>query len=479
VGRLAGSSVRSTQSDGPKNAGQINEGSSATSKTANIVVTNHGPRGVKDNTAYNHYNLLASLQQTFGLGCLLNSCNATPMTPLFQITGSTTTPTLPPPYTTPPNGNNSLSPTSTLAKGTATTPTCTGGWNQVPSPSVGNLDNNLDAVSAAGPNDAWAVGNYYAATNPNVFANMAQHWDGTRWTEYALPNVGANQNTLLGVSTQPSGKTWAVGYYTNATYVDQTLIEHFDGTTWSVSPSPGVGRNILYGVAAISDNDVWAIGAQMDATGTWHTLTEHFDGTRWSVVPSIDPDTGGNLFFGLNAVSPTSIYAVGERSGSNFPDKALLEHWDGSTWSVLNPPTDNTESLLPYAVTGSDNALTVVGNRASDTAPFTTMVATGAPTSLALLNTPNAPGENNLYATTTATDDTTYAAGWSIDPTTGTYLSEILHGVNGQWSIDTTPNPGRGSNGFAGITAIPGGGLWAVGVTSNKTNNSTFIAHHC
>lgn len=36
----------------------FDEGDSATSKTANIVVTNHGPRGVKDNTAYNHYNLL-------------------------------------------------------------------------------------------------------------------------------------------------------------------------------------------------------------------------------------------------------------------------------------------------------------------------------------------------------------------------------------------------------------------------------------
>jgi hypothetical protein len=341
------------------------------------------------------------------------------------------------------------------------------------------------------------VGNYYPATNPNVFATMAQHWDGTRWTEYALPNVGANQNTLFGVSELPTGHTWAVGYYTNATYVDQTLIEHFDGTTWSVvpSPNPGAGRNILYGVTALSDNNVWATGAQMDATGTWHTLTEHFDGTTWSVVPSPDPDTGGNLLFGVHAVSPTSVYAVGERSGSSFPDQALLEHWNGSTWSVLTSPADTTESLLAYGVTGTDNALTVVGDRASDTAPFTTLVATGTPTNLALLTTPNATGENNLYATTTATDGTTYAAGWSVDPTTGwsvdpttgwsvdpttgVYLTEILHGANGHYSLDTAPNPGNGANGFAGITTIPGGGLWAAGITSNKANNSTLIAHHC
>src|SRR5258707_14974757 len=92
-------------------------------------------------------------------------------------------------------------------------------------------------------------------------------------------------NTLLGVSELPNGPTWAVGYYTDANWVDQTLIEHYDGVTWSVvpSPSPGAQRDILTSVAAISDNDVWATGEQMDAAGTWHTLAEHWDGTSWTV----------------------------------------------------------------------------------------------------------------------------------------------------------------------------------------------------
>jgi hypothetical protein len=479
VNQITSSSVWSTGNTAIVIA--FDEGSSATTKTVAIVVTNHGPRGVRDNTAYNHFNLLASLQQTFGLGCLLSSCGATPMTPLFQITGSTTTPTLPSPFTTPPNGNNSVTPGGVLLKGKAVSLTCTGGWNQVPSPSVGNLDSNLDAVSAASATDAWAVGDYYAATNPNVFATMAEHWDGKAWTEYSLPEVGSNQNTLFGVSELPSGHTWAVGYYTNANYVDQTLIEYWNGSTWSVatSPSPGAQRNILFGVSATSDSDVWAVGAQMDAAGTWHTLLEHFDGTTWSLATPADPGSGGNLFFGVKAESGTSVYAVGERSGSSFPDQALIEHWDGTTWSVLGSPADATESLMGYAVTGSDSALTVVGNRGNDVAPFTTFVAAGAPASLALQTTPNVTGENNLYAAATAADGSTYAAGWSVDPSTGVYLSEILHAVNGQWSVDASPSPGTGSNGFAGLAAVPGGGVWAVGVTSNKANNSTLIAYHC
>jgi phospholipase C len=52
-----------------------------------VVVANHGPRGVQDETAYNHYSLLATIEQAFGLGCLQLTCdtfNVVPMAPLFQ-----------------------------------------------------------------------------------------------------------------------------------------------------------------------------------------------------------------------------------------------------------------------------------------------------------------------------------------------------------------------------------------------------------
>jgi hypothetical protein len=54
-----------------------------------LVIANHGPRGLKDSTPYNHYALLQSIEDAFGLGCLRNSCAATgdvgAMTPLFTI----------------------------------------------------------------------------------------------------------------------------------------------------------------------------------------------------------------------------------------------------------------------------------------------------------------------------------------------------------------------------------------------------------
>ncbi|MBD2683512.1 phosphoesterase [Nostoc paludosum FACHB-159] len=55
---------------------------------ATIVITNHGPRGVVDNTPYNHYSLLRTTEDAFGIYEYLNYANENskgvkPMTALF------------------------------------------------------------------------------------------------------------------------------------------------------------------------------------------------------------------------------------------------------------------------------------------------------------------------------------------------------------------------------------------------------------
>jgi hypothetical protein len=42
-----------------------------------------------------------------------------------------------------------------------------------------------------------------------------------------------------------------------------------------------------------------------------------------------------------------------------------------------------------------------------------------------------------------------------------------------------SPNAAAGDNGFAGIAAIPGGGVWAVGITVNSDGNpATLVEYH-
>ena len=458
----------------------FDEGNNATSRVLTVVVTSHGPRRFQDNTAYSHYSLLASLQQTFGVGCLLNSCTANPMAKLFSISGSTTVAKLPPPFDFP----TSTDPISPPGSGRRAAPvSLTGsGWGIVPSYNFNSQDNVLASVSAISSIDAWAVGCYYP-TGSQVLATLAHHFDGIRWTAFPLPNVGTEQNVLFGVSMTSTGLAWAVGYYESGKFRQNTLVEHFDGSVWSVvpSPSPGARHNLLYGVAAITDQDVWAVGAEEDSAGLWHTLTEHWNGLEWSVVNALDPGSNGNQLYAVKAIAANDVYAVGQQVDATFPNHALIEHWDGKSWSLIGAPADPSASALPLGITGTALSLTIVGQHETDTVPYTTYVAAGAPGSLSLQTTPNAGvGENDLFAAAAAEDGSSWAVGWDIDPATDTHRPLVLQGVNGAWSLVPSPKFATGSDsGFAAITAIPGGGLWAVGVTATSTSNySTLIEYH-
>jgi hypothetical protein len=457
------------------------EGDVPSDLVTTIVVTNHGPRGLQDATSYSHYSLLASLEQTFGLGCLLNSCTAAPMTPLFQITGSSDVPKLPAPFASPPNGTNAATPMGAGVDGDAVSLEADK-WTVVPAASIGTLDHNLASVSAASPTDAWAVGSFYPPSGDGtVLQTLGEHFDGKRWTAYPLPDVGINLNTLLNVSMLSSGEAWAVGYFISPHFKQKTLIEHFDGSTWAVvsSPSPGAQQNILYGVAALSSSDVWAVGGTQDESSEWHTLAEHWDGHSWTVVPTVDAGTTGNLFYAVSAASSSSVYATGQRADGGFPGKALIEQWDGEEWEVVPVPLDPGGTDISLGITASATTVSIVGDRESSTSPYTTFIARGGEDGVSILSTPNTGmGENDLFGATTAPDGSKWAVGWYIDPSTLLHNTLVEHAVNGKWTTVASPNPQPpapgtpGDNGLASVAAIPHGGLWAVGNTSNVDGNA-------
>jgi hypothetical protein len=472
------------------------EGDEAGSQVVTIVITNHGPRGLQDATSYNHYSLNASLTAAFGLACLGASspqppfgdgCTQSPMTPLFTPSGSTTVPRLPKPVDQPPN--TTPMPSTSPVTGPAVT-FQKNGWQLISSPNLTTDDDNvLSSVSAASATDAWAVGNYYpdvsstqATTTGPILQTFGEHWNGSRWTAYPLPDVGDNENSLLNVSELPRGGTWAVGYYIDENYNQQALVEHYNGSSWSVIPAqnPGAEGNILYGVAAISDSNVWAVGGERDAHGIWHPLVEHYNGNAWSVVSfPTSANPGSELLYGISADAANDIYAIGQ-DGTSFPEQLVIGHYDGSSWTLEPSPTDAIESLDPLGIDAHPGALTIVGQRESDTVPNTTLVASGAPSNVALQTTPNVgAGENDLFSATKAADGSEWAGGWYIDPTNGENHEPLVeHLVNGTWQTDQSVDTNSfakdgGDNGFASIAAIPGGGLWAVGLQTIASTGAT------
>src|SRR5207248_2323481 len=151
-------------------------------------------------------------------------------------------------------------------------------WSVVPSPNVGSNRNYLRWVAQAGPNDVWAVGTYWNAAN--VQQTLTLHWDGRAWSVVPSPNNGTHENYLNGVTAAASNDVWAVGLYSPDMVAYQTLIEHWDGSAWSVvnSPNAGIRENYLNGVATISSKALWAVGYSSNTGSGQLTLIEQFVG---------------------------------------------------------------------------------------------------------------------------------------------------------------------------------------------------------
>src|SRR5229473_1064862 len=88
-----------------------------------------------------------------------------------------------------------------------------------------------------------------------------------------------SNSSLGGAAVIAPGDMWAVGAIGTGPF--QPLAEHFNGTGWSVVPTPALS-GALGRVAGAAGNDVWAVGDQAQGSSV-NTLIEHWDGTRWSV----------------------------------------------------------------------------------------------------------------------------------------------------------------------------------------------------
>jgi len=219
----------------------------------------------------------------------------------------------------------------------------------------------LTSVSAIAPDDVWAVG----STN-YVGQGLIEHWDGTTWTQTLLQDAVF----LRSVTAINQSDVWAVGQLPHDSEGDYTYAVHFDGSSWTQVPTPSPlqrhtsDQNWLTSVTALASDDVWAAGIMRDPDyGILdRTLIEHWDGTTWTVVPS--PRQGDNVnndFWGIVAFDPSNVWAVG--SLGNDPDFApLIEHWDGTAWTPVAPASTGGV-LLGLAGIGSNMELWSTGYR--------------------------------------------------------------------------------------------------------------------
>jgi hypothetical protein len=359
---------------------------------------------------------------------------------------------------------------------------------------------DLNAVSSDSANDAWAVGGTSNGAAPDQ--TLAIHWNGTGWSKVASPNPGGTGssalNTLDGISAHSATDAWAIGWYENSTTAaTETLVLHWNGTSWSkvTSPNPGGASSgsetsVLNGVSARSAADAWAVGYYINpTTGAEETLVLHWNGTGWSKVASPNPagtsSGDDNALNGVSAASSSDAWAVGfYKNPTTHAFETLVLHWNGTNWGkVVSPNPGGTspgDLNDPIGVsTFSATSAWAVGDHQSPTTGATeTLLLHWNGTNWSTVASPNPGGTsgfdiNKLPSVSADSATDAWAVGFYQNPTNLAVETLILHGNGSSWSRVTSPNPGgTGSGGFNrlnGVSARAATDAWAVGSYTGGT----------
>ncbi|MEO5951357.1 MAG: hypothetical protein ABIQ44_02715, partial [Chloroflexia bacterium] len=167
---------------------------------------------------------------------------------------------------------------------------CGNSWYDVHDALATETDVELYTTSAISSNDIWAVGRH-RPPGGSTTSGYAAHWDGVAWSPIPAPTFAPQPyETFNSVAAISHNNVWVVGWAC-ASSPCTSLIEHWNGTAFSIVPSPNApgASTSLFDIAAISANDIWAVGST-NASGVRRTLTMHWNGFTWSIIAA--PDTG-------------------------------------------------------------------------------------------------------------------------------------------------------------------------------------------
>jgi hypothetical protein len=169
---------------------------------------------------------------------------------------------------------------------------------------------------------------------------------------------------ISAVSASSHGDAWVVG----------SVAWHWDGRSWRTLPLP-TGEADIWSVADVAPDDAWVVGARGDGSLTRsHALIEHWNGARWSVVNL--PRLGASFLYGVSAFGPRSAWAAGATYGARRAGRfvanrtrPLLLHWDGVSWRKWRLPSGRRPVTLDKVIADGPSSVWVVSTGQEDSAP--------------------------------------------------------------------------------------------------------------
>lgn len=215
----------------------------------------------------------------------------------------------------------------------------------------------------------------------------------------------------------------------------------------------------------------------------FHTLIEHFDGTRWTIVPSPDPGTTGDVLYSVKAPGRNAAWAVGEEYDDGPLDRALTLEWDGEKWTRSTGPGErrSTTRLLSLAADGAGNVYGA-GEAETDfrrTAALSESASASQRWSIER-NLQKGESDNHFYGIAADAMGTQWAVGAWFDPKNGRQFTLAERARAGEgWRILDSPSPLHGGDSLLGGVIAAGHDVWAVRAYDGPKAQKSLILHTC
>ena len=232
----------------------------------------------------------------------------------------------------------------------------------------------LNGVKVFGPNNAWAVGDgqdYTGGSPSSPDMAFIEHWDGTNWNQVSL-QTKPNGDFLIDVQGT-STDLWAVGGQ-NQSYgskEDYVLTEHWTSmtNTWTEVPGPTPQQSAnLLGLGYLAGNNIYAVGAsasfspgstQGTFVATDQTLVERWDGNSWTQLTSGNVGTSDALT-AITAISASDVWAAGlSVVAGQFPQTLTENYCVPPAVTSVTPLSGNAGSTVVITGTGFSRAIDV------------------------------------------------------------------------------------------------------------------------
>jgi hypothetical protein len=233
----------------------------------------------------------------------------------------------------------------------------------------------------------------------------------------------------------------------------------------------------------VSATDGWAVGTQFSGPTA---LIEHWNGTSWTQVPPPPISGFGSSLRGVSMVSATDGWAVGYDVNSNGVPRPLVLHWNGTSWTQV-----------PVSVFGFDNSLSAVSAAsASDVwAVGTTHLKPSGLTVLTLhwngTSWTQVPIPNPGPAVASGVSDASSGNAWAVGAQGKTFTVEgpktlTRHWNGTAWARVFSPSPGHQTcttcntppNELTGVAIISGSNAWSVGDYTTSTGGQAALTLH-